>query len=50
LYGPKLAGPLDRLSTRLTTDAMRRMNAAVDLKGEKPAAVAERFIKTGSAG
>jgi glycine betaine/choline ABC-type transport system substrate-binding protein len=27
---------------------MRRMNAAVDLKGEKPAAVAERFIKTGA--
>jgi len=49
-YGPKLAGPLDRLSARLTTDAMRRMNAAVDLNGEKPAAVAERFIKTGSAG
>jgi osmoprotectant transport system substrate-binding protein len=49
-YGQRLSGPVDALSRRLTTDVMRRMNAAVDLKGEKPAAVAERFIKTGSAG
>jgi glycine betaine/choline ABC-type transport system substrate-binding protein len=26
------------------------MNAAVDIKGEKPAAVATRFLKTGTAG
>jgi glycine betaine/choline ABC-type transport system substrate-binding protein len=25
---------------------MRRMNAAVDLKGEKPAAVAARFVQS----
>ena len=43
-YGKRLTGPLDALSKRLTTDTMRRMNAAVDLKGEKPAAVAARFI------
>jgi osmoprotectant transport system substrate-binding protein len=43
-YGKRLTGPLDALSRRLTTDSMRRMNAAVDLKGEKPAAVAARFI------
>ena len=49
-YGARLTGPLDSLSKRLTTDVMRRMNAAVDLKGEKPAAVADRFIKTGTAG
>ena len=49
-YGTKLTGPLDKVSKSLTTDAMRRMNAAVDLKGEKPAAVAARFIKTGTAG
>jgi osmoprotectant transport system substrate-binding protein len=49
-YGKRLTGPLDALSRRLTTDVMRRMNAAVDLKGEKPAAVAERFIKTGTPG
>jgi osmoprotectant transport system substrate-binding protein len=47
-YGRRLTGPLDSLSRRLTTDTMRRMNAAVDLKGEKPAAVAARFIKTGA--
>jgi osmoprotectant transport system substrate-binding protein len=49
-YGTRLTGPLDTLSRRLTTDAMRRMNAAVDLKGEKPAAVAARFISSGTAG
>jgi osmoprotectant transport system substrate-binding protein len=48
-YGKKLTGPLDDLSSRLTTDVMRRMNAAVDIKGEKPADVASRFIRTGSA-
>jgi glycine betaine/choline ABC-type transport system substrate-binding protein len=26
------------------------MNAAVDIKGEKPATVAERFIETGNPG
>jgi osmoprotectant transport system substrate-binding protein len=49
-YGKRLTGPLDALSRRLSTDAMRRMNAAVDLKGEKPAAVAARFIQSGSPG
>jgi osmoprotectant transport system substrate-binding protein len=49
-YGARLTGPLDALSRRLTTDAMRRMNAAVDIKGEKPATVAQRFIQTGNAG
>jgi osmoprotectant transport system substrate-binding protein len=47
-YGKRLTGPLDALSRRLTTDVMRRMNAAVDLKGLKPAAVAARFMKTGA--
>jgi osmoprotectant transport system substrate-binding protein len=49
-YGARLTGPLDKLSRRLTTDTMRRMNAAVDLKREKPAAVAARFIATGNSG
>jgi osmoprotectant transport system substrate-binding protein len=49
-YGKRLTGPLDALSRRLTTDAMRRMNAAVDLRGERPAQVAARFIRTGTAG
>ena len=49
-YGMRITHPLDDLSRRLTTDAMRRMNAAVDLKGEKPADVAARFINTGTPG
>jgi osmoprotectant transport system substrate-binding protein len=49
-YGARLSGPLNAMSKRLTTDTMRRMNAAVDLKGEKPSAVAARFIQTGIAG
>jgi osmoprotectant transport system substrate-binding protein len=49
-YGERLTGPLDALSRRLTTDTMRRMNAAVDLKHEKPADVAKRFIETGNPG
>jgi glycine betaine/choline ABC-type transport system substrate-binding protein len=48
-YGARLTGPLDALSKRLNTDAMRRMNAAVDLNGEKPHDVAARFIQTGTA-
>jgi osmoprotectant transport system substrate-binding protein len=49
-YGQRLTGPLDSLSRRLTTDTMRRMNAAVDLKHQKPADVAKRFIGTGNPG
>jgi osmoprotectant transport system substrate-binding protein len=49
-YGRRLTGPLDALSRRLSTDQMRRMNAEVDLKGDKPAAVASRFLTSGSAG
>ena len=49
-YGKTLTGPLDSLSRRLTTDVMRRMNAEVDLKGEKPGDVAARFLKTGNPG
>jgi osmoprotectant transport system substrate-binding protein len=49
-YGAKLTEPLDRLTVRLTTEVMRRMNAAVDLKGQKPAAVAAKFIRSGAAG
>ncbi len=43
-HGPKLAAAIDAVSRRLTTRAMREMNAAVDLDGEEPAAVAERFL------
>ena len=43
-HGPRLAAVVDAVSRRLTTPAMRRMNAAVDLRGADPAAVAERFL------
>jgi osmoprotectant transport system substrate-binding protein len=49
-YGNALTGPLDAVSRRLTTDVMRRMNAEVDLKGEKPAVVAAGFLRTGNPG
>ena len=49
-YGGRLTAPLDRLTRRLTTDVMRRMNAAVDLRRQKPAAVAARFLTNGSIG
>jgi osmoprotectant transport system substrate-binding protein len=49
-YGARLTRPLDALSARLTTPVMRAMNAAVDLRGEKPAAVAARFLRSGSVG
>jgi osmoprotectant transport system substrate-binding protein len=49
-YGKRLTGPLDGLSRKLTTDAMRSMNAAVDIKHERPADVARRFLTTGQAG
>ena len=48
-YGKRLTGPLDELSAKLNTDVMRQMNAAVDIKKEKPADVARRFLQTGSA-
>jgi len=49
-YGKRLTGPLDELSSRLTTDAMRTMNAEVDLRGQTPAQVAARFLRSGAAG
>jgi osmoprotectant transport system substrate-binding protein len=45
-YGARLSGPIDRVSARLTTKAMQAMNAAVDLGGQKPAAVAARFLRS----
>ena len=44
-HGPELQAAIDAVSRRLTTRAMRSMNAAVDLEGERPAAVAERFLR-----
>lgn len=42
---PALANVIDSVSRKLTTKAMREMNASVSQRGEKPAAVAERFLR-----
>jgi osmoprotectant transport system substrate-binding protein len=42
---PALRGAIDAVSLKLTTKAMRAMNAAVVQRGEKPAAVAQRFLR-----
>ncbi len=42
---PKIATVLDSVSSRLTTAAMRTMNASVSLRKEDPAAVAARFLR-----
>ncbi len=41
---PAVADALARLDGALSTDAMARMNAAVDVEGQSPRAVAERFL------
>src|SRR3954447_2012443 len=42
---PQLVAVVDRVSAKLTTDAMRKMNAAAVQRGERPAAVAARFLR-----
>jgi osmoprotectant transport system substrate-binding protein len=42
---PRVARVLDGVSKRLTTRAMRTMNAAVSLRRQRPAAVAKRFLE-----
>jgi osmoprotectant transport system substrate-binding protein len=42
---PVLARTINLVSTKLTTKAMRAMNAAVVQRGQAPAAVAERFLR-----
>jgi osmoprotectant transport system substrate-binding protein len=42
---PGLARALDPVSAKLTTDAMRKMNAEVDLKGRDPTDVAAEFLR-----
>ncbi|MEA2323908.1 MAG: osmoprotectant transport system substrate-binding protein [Solirubrobacteraceae bacterium] len=44
-FGPGLSATIDAVSRRLTATAMRRMNAAVDLDGRKPDAVADEFLR-----
>ena len=42
---PRIARVLDGVSRRLTTAAMRKMNAAVSLRGQRPAEAARRFLQ-----
>jgi osmoprotectant transport system substrate-binding protein len=42
---PRLTRAIDAVSRKLTTSAMRTMNAAVVLRHEDPAAVAARFLR-----
>jgi osmoprotectant transport system substrate-binding protein len=44
-HGPRLTTTLDAVSRRLSTDAMRRMNAAVVLDKRSPRAVADEFLR-----
>ena len=43
--GPEFGLVVNSVSAKLTTRALRNMNAAVDRDGEKPAAVAGRFLE-----
>ena len=43
--GPDFADTLNAVSAKLTTEAMQKMNAAVDLDKQKPAAVAKQFLE-----
>jgi osmoprotectant transport system substrate-binding protein len=42
---PGLAKAVDPVSAKLTTDAMRKMNAQVDIDGKEPADVAKQFLE-----
>ena len=42
--GPAFAATLNAVSAKLTNEALQSMNAAVDLRKQKPAAVARAFL------
>jgi osmoprotectant transport system substrate-binding protein len=44
--GPAFAPTIQRVDDTLTTDVMRRLNQAVDISGQDPAAVAKQFLET----
>jgi osmoprotectant transport system substrate-binding protein len=46
--GPEFAATINAVSAKLTTEAMQKMNAAVDLDKQKPAAVAKQFLQANS--
>jgi osmoprotectant transport system substrate-binding protein len=43
--GPAFGETLNAVSAKLTTEAMQKMNAAVDLDKQKPASVAKQFLQ-----
>ena len=43
--GPDFADTLNAVSAKLTTEAMQKMNAAVDLDKQKPGEVAKQFLQ-----
>jgi osmoprotectant transport system substrate-binding protein len=43
--GPAFAQTLNAVSAKLTVEAMRKMNAAVDLDKQDPAKIADQFLK-----
>ena len=43
--GPDFVRTIDAVSAKLTNDALRNMNAAVDLRGERPEDVAAQFLE-----
>lgn len=49
-YGPRLERAINAVTRTLTTSAMRRMNAAVDLTGRAPADVAADFLRAQTLG
>jgi osmoprotectant transport system substrate-binding protein len=48
--GSGFADTLNAVSAKLTTEAMQKMNAAVDLDKQKPAAVAKQFLEANGLG
>jgi osmoprotectant transport system substrate-binding protein len=44
-HGEQLRATIDAVSEKLTTPAMRKMNAAVDIDGRTPRAVAAEFLR-----
>jgi osmoprotectant transport system substrate-binding protein len=44
-HGPRLQAAIDAVSKKLTTRAMREMNAAVDLRNRQPADVAREYLE-----
>jgi osmoprotectant transport system substrate-binding protein len=45
VQGPQFARTLNTVSAKLTNEALQNMNAAVDLRKQKPADVARRFLQ-----